>query len=146
VACTWTITGDNSRQEWNTAVLAGTLRVAKGVSLAGCHISIEVGATLSLADGASVGMIQARSGAVIDMGDGGAVGTATATGPFVGPCSGSVTFKVALSSKGADKFLMAGGPGNTYWYLTGTTQLFATAGERFERFAGQASGGDHEKR
>ena len=34
---------------------------------------------------------------------------------------------------------------DTYWYLTGTTQLFATAGERFERFAGKSSGGDHEK-
>jgi integrase len=34
---------------------------------------------------------------------------------------------------------------DTYWYLTGTTQLFATAGERFEQFAGQSWGGDHEK-
>ena len=34
---------------------------------------------------------------------------------------------------------------DTYWYLTGTPQLLATAGQRFERFAGQAAGGDHEK-
>jgi integrase len=35
---------------------------------------------------------------------------------------------------------------DTYWYLTGTTQLLQTAGGRFERFAGQSTGGGHEKR
>jgi hypothetical protein len=35
---------------------------------------------------------------------------------------------------------------DTYWYLTGTAQLLATAGDRFERFAGQSPGGCHEKR
>jgi integrase len=34
---------------------------------------------------------------------------------------------------------------DTYWYLTGTTSLLATAGQRFERFAASASGGGHDK-
>lgn len=33
---------------------------------------------------------------------------------------------------------------DTYWYLTGTAPLLATAGKRFEQFAGPARGGDHE--
>jgi site-specific recombinase XerD len=33
---------------------------------------------------------------------------------------------------------------DTYWYLTGTAPLLATAGQRFERFARPAPGGDHE--
>lgn len=33
---------------------------------------------------------------------------------------------------------------DTYWYLTGTAPLLATAGKRFEKFAGPARGGDHE--
>mgnify|MGYP001376885425 CR=1 FL=1 len=34
---------------------------------------------------------------------------------------------------------------DTYWYLTGTTPLLATAGQRFEQFAARASGGGHDK-
>jgi integrase len=34
---------------------------------------------------------------------------------------------------------------DTYWYLTGTPELLATAGGRFERFAAQPAGGDYEK-
>ena len=34
---------------------------------------------------------------------------------------------------------------DTYWYLTGTVQLLATASERFERFMGHSAGGDHDK-
>jgi len=34
---------------------------------------------------------------------------------------------------------------DTYWYLTGIPQLLATANQRFEKFAGQAAGGDHEE-
>ena len=34
---------------------------------------------------------------------------------------------------------------DTYWYLAGTVPLLATAGKRFEQFAGPARGGDHEK-
>jgi integrase len=34
---------------------------------------------------------------------------------------------------------------DTYWYLTGTAPLLATAGKRFEKFAEPARGGDHEK-
>lgn len=34
---------------------------------------------------------------------------------------------------------------DTYWYLTGIPQLLATASQRFQQFARQAVGGDHEE-
>jgi integrase len=34
---------------------------------------------------------------------------------------------------------------DTYWYLTGTAELLSKAGQRFEQFAGQLSGGDYEE-
>ena len=34
---------------------------------------------------------------------------------------------------------------DTYWYLTGTTPLLATAGRRFEQFTRSTGGGDHEE-
>ncbi len=101
---TWTLTGDNGKAAWNTAIVGGNLVIPPGAALGSGPVSI-LGTLSPLAGVTLPNYLNFGHDSTLNLADG-KIGTFTSTGVFGGPNGSGLHLKMDVGPDGVDQLIL----------------------------------------